>query len=497
MSAEASYPKELLCADEKVMYDAIVVGAGVVGPCVATALARKGKKVLIVEREWSQPDRIVGELMQPAGVRALRSLGMVQAINNIDACSTSGYTVIYNGEKISFPYPYKADSRPPEKIPDLVFDGNDKVVDDGTISVKEFEEDEREHGVGFVHGRFLQNLRAICAAEERVTRLQGNVVSILRNDSKEVIGTKVDVPGRGKVDFKAHMTFVCDGIFSRFRRELSTSNTSKVWSSFVGLSLHNADLPTKHHGHVILGTDHMPIIAYQISSTETRILCAYNYPTLPKNIPEWLQKEVQPFIPPSLRKSFDAALESRTFKCMPNSWLPASQNTVTGLCVVGDALNMRHPLTGGGMAVGLMDVVLLVKTIGDMDFADREEVLNELLGFHYERKAHACVINTLSIALYSLFAADSYYLKKLQKGCFEYLGRGEEWVRQPISFLSGVLASPYLLTKVFFTVALYSVLINFRGRTPLGFLLAIFEGFAIIFTAAKVFTPFLYEQLLG
>ena len=56
---------------------------GVIGPTIATAFARQGRKVLIVERDWSKPDRIVGELMQPAGIKALRELGMIKAINNI------------------------------------------------------------------------------------------------------------------------------------------------------------------------------------------------------------------------------------------------------------------------------------------------------------------------------------------------------------------------------------------------------------------------------
>ena len=65
-----------------VKYDAIIIGAGVIGPTIATAFARQGRKVLIVER-LVKPDRIVGELMQPAGIKALRELGMIKAINNI------------------------------------------------------------------------------------------------------------------------------------------------------------------------------------------------------------------------------------------------------------------------------------------------------------------------------------------------------------------------------------------------------------------------------
>lgn len=38
-------------------YDAIVVGAGIAGPPLAAALAKQQKRVLLVERDWSEPDR--------------------------------------------------------------------------------------------------------------------------------------------------------------------------------------------------------------------------------------------------------------------------------------------------------------------------------------------------------------------------------------------------------------------------------------------------------
>jgi squalene monooxygenase len=52
------------------------VGAGIVGNAAAYSLSKQGRKVLLVERDWSEPDRIVGELLQPGGVSALESLGM-------------------------------------------------------------------------------------------------------------------------------------------------------------------------------------------------------------------------------------------------------------------------------------------------------------------------------------------------------------------------------------------------------------------------------------
>lgn len=46
------------------------------GSAMAAVLARDGWKVTVVERDLREPDRIVGELLQPGGYRALRELGL-------------------------------------------------------------------------------------------------------------------------------------------------------------------------------------------------------------------------------------------------------------------------------------------------------------------------------------------------------------------------------------------------------------------------------------
>lgn len=56
--------------------DVVIVGAGVLGSAMATVLARDGRRVTVVERDLKEPDRIVGELLQPGGYRALRDLGL-------------------------------------------------------------------------------------------------------------------------------------------------------------------------------------------------------------------------------------------------------------------------------------------------------------------------------------------------------------------------------------------------------------------------------------
>lgn len=54
----------------------IIVGSGVLGSSLATVLSRDGRKVTVIERDLKEPDRIVGELLQPGGFNALRDLGL-------------------------------------------------------------------------------------------------------------------------------------------------------------------------------------------------------------------------------------------------------------------------------------------------------------------------------------------------------------------------------------------------------------------------------------
>ena len=56
--------------------DVIIVGGGVVGATLGSVLGKQGKKVLVFERNLGEPNRIVGELMQPGGVEHMHTLGL-------------------------------------------------------------------------------------------------------------------------------------------------------------------------------------------------------------------------------------------------------------------------------------------------------------------------------------------------------------------------------------------------------------------------------------
>ena len=54
----------------------IIVGSGIMGSALGAVLGKDGRRVTIFERDLKEPDRIVGEFLQPGGVKALKQLGL-------------------------------------------------------------------------------------------------------------------------------------------------------------------------------------------------------------------------------------------------------------------------------------------------------------------------------------------------------------------------------------------------------------------------------------
>lgn len=57
--------------------DVVIIGAGIVGCALAVALGKQGRSVILLEKSLQEPNRIVGELLQPGGLSALEQLGLL------------------------------------------------------------------------------------------------------------------------------------------------------------------------------------------------------------------------------------------------------------------------------------------------------------------------------------------------------------------------------------------------------------------------------------
>merc|ERR1712118_352640 len=70
----------------------------------------------------------------------------------------------------------------------------------------------------------------------------------------------------------------------------------------------------------------------------------------------------------------------------------------------------------------------------------------------------AGTINTLANALYAVFCRTGQkWQDAMQIACFDYLKKGGWYAAGPISLLSGLNPSPFVLVMHFFMVALYGV----------------------------------------
>ncbi|KAG5048235.1 hypothetical protein JHK85_009338 [Glycine max] len=64
-----------------------------------------GRRVLVIERDLSEQDRIVGELLQPEGYLKLIELGLEDCVEKIDAQQVFGYALFKDGKHTRLSYP--------------------------------------------------------------------------------------------------------------------------------------------------------------------------------------------------------------------------------------------------------------------------------------------------------------------------------------------------------------------------------------------------------
>ncbi|KAI9223874.1 squalene epoxidase-domain-containing protein [Blastocladiella britannica] len=529
-------------------HDVIVVGAGVAGSALAYALAQDGRKVLLLERDLREPDRIVGELMQPGGCLMLEQLGLGDTLENMDAIDVHGYVILEGNQICNLTYPrIPAEVAPAQMLLQYKESGAPLPL---------------ARGKSFHHGRFITNLRKKCIAHPSIEVVQATVNELVIENGRAVrdggrvagvVATVKMAPvstagsaiaaelkrtdslsstssssSSSDVDsalaepapvapaeteqktedvtttFRAPLTIVADGCFSKFRRDV-LGTQMQAPSHFVGYVLNNCDLPAPNHGHVVLA-DPSPILLYQIGTHDTRVLVDVPGSKMPSNgsgeLTRYMLEHVAPQLPARVQASFISAVVHQRPRIMPNPYLPPrSQGDTQGLVILGDAHNMRHPLTGGGMSVALNDVVLLsglLSRVNLPDLSDARAVSATLKTWYWRRKPLASVVNILANALYSLFSAGAHpALQRLRRATFDYLSLGGECSAAPVRLLACLSHRPLLLVRHFFQVAAYAAWHVFV-REPLWALpRTLWRQTAVMVTATRVIGPLCWYELRG
>ncbi|KAG8536695.1 hypothetical protein GDO81_025836, partial [Engystomops pustulosus] len=203
--------------------------------------------------------------------------------------------------------------------------------------------------------------------------MEGTVLQLIE-ENDAVVGVQYRDKETGDVkDVRAPLTVVADGVFSKFRKDL-ISGQVKVSSHFVGCILKDSPQFKANHAELVLANP-SPVLIYQISSNETRVLVDIRG-EMPKNLKEYMLEKILPQLPEHLQEPFHFAVENDRLRTMPASFLPPSPVDKKGVLLLGDAYNMRHPLTGGGMSVVLNDVKIWRDLLQDLpDLSEHSQVL--------------------------------------------------------------------------------------------------------------------------
>ena len=440
----------------KKQFDICIIGAGMAGATIAAYLAPKGINIALIDRNYSEKNRIVGELLQPGAVLMLEKMGLAHLLEGIDGQMIEGYALLQDDEDFSIPYSHD----------------KQQVVE----------------GIGLHNGRFLQKIRTEALAHSNVTQITGNALELLLDENETITGVNYrESKHNEEHSIHASLTIISDGFFSKFRSDL-TQNKTSVTSYFIGMLLKDCPLPHAHHGHVFLSGP-TPFLCYPVGNNEVRILIDFagsKAPSKGENLQNYLKSNVTPYIPEMMKASYEQAVNEAKFKMMPNHYMPAKPLIKKGAVMLGDSLNMRHPLTGGGLTAVFSDIYLLSNQLLSLSHFDNQKLLMEKVKIYYKQRHYSNAnVNILANALYGVMSN-----KVLKKVVYEYLRKGGNHSQVPITLLAGLNRNQKTLISYFFSAILFGAGKLFR-QNPLN----IGKVIKMLIDALTIIMPLLKNEL--
>ncbi|WP_116209411.1 FAD-dependent monooxygenase [Streptomyces olivoreticuli] len=301
--------------------DVLVAGAGPAGCMTALAFARQGATVLVVEPGTEPTRRLAGEWLHPAGVTALRRMGITPA--DREFTTNHGFQL------------HTGDGNPPLHCP----------YPDGVA-------------LSMYHHVLSTLLLRTVRADPGITLRQGDRV------------TAVATAGRAHTtceEIRAGLIVGADGRASTVRRLLRPGEPAPApLSHTAGLLLHGVRLPRGGYGHVFLGGPG-PVLAYQVAPDTVRLCLDVPVPRpTPSEIRGYLLHGYTTALPAELRPAFADVLTGGKIQWAAARFRRRSFYGRGRCALVGDAVGHGHPLAALGMSLALLDSECLARRSPDI-----------------------------------------------------------------------------------------------------------------------------------
>jgi squalene monooxygenase len=362
-------------------YDVCVIGGGPVGSATAIAFARRGARVLVLERDPRASRRFAGEWIHPAGVAVLDAL-RAGRLEGATPCLGYGFVIFPSdgSAPIELPYPDGvALSAPHEEIVAAL----------------------REAALG------VNGVELISFAQ---------VVSV---DGHRVVAAKR--PEGTTIEISADQVVGADGRSSLVRRQLGFDDNSSALSYMASVDLSDLELPCEGFGHVMLGGPG-PVLLYRVSDSLVRgcFDVPVEYGSASRN-PAFLWESFRRVLPEGMQRAFKRGVESPTLRWAATRFRPRSEFGRGPVALVGDALGHVHPMTAIGLSMGLLDAQSLAGAHGLKQYAR-------------ERRGYAPEL--LANALYHCFRRNDASAKSMRDATFQALRSSASKRRQTMQILS-------------------------------------------------------------
>lgn len=411
-------------------YDVIVVGGGLSGCAMATALGDGRRKILVLEARAGRNPRFNGELIHPHGVEVLDERGFLGPLHAAGGADVRGFAVVQSLDKPTTLLPY-------EEIPGS-----------------------RPFGFAIDHHDLVDTMRACMLKRPGIElRLGERVVDVVR-DQERVVGVMT-----GKGPILAPVVLACDGRHSKIRALIEMPEQARLLSFTAAALLEDCPLPSPGYGHIFLGA-WGPILAYPINARNARTCI-----DLPSDMDKGkdaviarIRNDYTPYVPDGVRKTLVKALDGGDIEVAANYAIYTDECTVPGAALVGDSAGCSHPLTATGMTIALNDTRVLAHELGSIDLSDRTQVDRALLRYQTERYRFVRAREILADALYEVFRGSDDGARAIRAGIFKYWNDGVGARARSMALLSGQESRLPAFLREYITVAGKSTTSVLRGQ---------------------------------